>query len=119
MTIGNHLYNSLSSSTSEKANLLEISRKWDKFEADPTQFPRGLKATVTTIKQRFPHITHIAVWHAIFGYWDGVAPGGWVDQNYKCETLKWHGGWDVRVITAEDVGRCYDDFYRWVHWLTS
>ncbi|KAF8475802.1 glycoside hydrolase superfamily [Kalaharituber pfeilii] len=91
-----------------------ISRKWDAFEADPTNFPRGLKATVQTIKQRFPQVKHVIVWHAMFGYWDGVAPGGWVDKNYKCETLKWHEGHEVRVVSAEDVGRCYDDFYRFL-----
>ncbi|KAF8430254.1 glycoside hydrolase superfamily [Tirmania nivea] len=88
-----------------------ISRKWDKFEADSTQFPRGLRATVTTIKQRFPHITHVAVWHAMFGYWDGIAPGGWVASNYKTEKLKWHGGFDVLVVAADDIQRLFDDFY--------
>lgn len=61
-------------------------------------FPNGLKGLTTEIKRKFPQIKHIAVWHAMFGYWDGIAPGGWIDQNYKCETVKWHGGHDVSKI---------------------
>ncbi|RPB21592.1 raffinose synthase Sip1 [Terfezia boudieri ATCC MYA-4762] len=91
-----------------------ISRKWDKFEADSTQFPRGLKATVSTIKIRFPHITHVAVWHATFGYWDGIAPGGWVDKNYKTKTLKWHGGNNIMIVAEDDIGRLFDDFYKFL-----
>lgn len=36
-----------------------------------------------------------------------------MDCNYKCETVRWHGGHDVRIITTEDVGQCFDDFYRY------
>ncbi|KAF8416797.1 glycoside hydrolase superfamily [Terfezia claveryi] len=76
--------------------------------------PRGLKATVSAIKIRFPHITHVAVWHAIFGYWDGIAPGGWVDSNYKTEILKWHGGNNIMIVAEDDIGRLFDDFYKFL-----
>ncbi|KAI5808538.1 glycoside hydrolase superfamily [Peziza echinospora] len=91
-----------------------INRKWDKFEADPVMFPRGLKATVTTIKKTYPHIKHVAVWHAMFGYWDGIAPGGWIDSTYKTKDYKWHGGHDVRLVTPEAVGSLYEDFYNFL-----
>lgn len=47
------------------------------------------------------------------GYWEGIAPGGWIDTNYKCTTVKWHGGWDVHVVDEPDVGRMYNDFYKY------
>jgi len=48
----------------------------------------------------------------MFGYWDGIAPGGWIASNYKTEKLKWHGGSDVLVVAADDIGRLFNDFYR-------
>lgn len=108
-------------------------RRWDKFEAN-TNFPKGLAHTTLEIRGRFKNIKHIAVWHALvssglmlctkqslinnqLGYWEGIAPGGWVDTNYKCTMVKWHGGWDVRVVDEPDVGRLYDDFYKYRHLL--
>lgn len=104
-------------------------RRWDKFEAN-ANFPKGLAHTTSEIRRRFKNIKHIAVWHALvsivskaiqgcslinnqLGYWEGIAPGGWVDTNYKCTTVKWHGGWDVRVVDEPDVGRMYNDFYKY------
>lgn len=40
---------------------------WCEFEAEPKAFPQGLKATVAHIRQKHPHIQHIAVWHALLG----------------------------------------------------
>jgi alpha-galactosidase len=40
---------------------------WVEFEAEPKAFPNGLKATVAHIRQKHPHIQHVAVWHALLG----------------------------------------------------
>jgi hypothetical protein len=40
---------------------------WVDFEAEPNAFPQGLKATISYIRQKFPQIQHIAVWHALLG----------------------------------------------------
>ena len=44
-------------------------RGWTDFEANPEGFPRGLGKTVTDIRDKHPTIQHVAVWHAILGYW--------------------------------------------------
>ena len=41
------------------------------FEATKVGFPRGLKATVTDIRERHSNVKHIAVWHALVS--DGIA----------------------------------------------
>ncbi len=43
----------------------QFSRRWIHFEADSDRFPLGLRGTVSTIRQRFPSIKHVAVWHAL------------------------------------------------------
>lgn len=40
---------------------------WNEFEAEPEAFPKGLKATVARIREKHPHISHVAVWHALLG----------------------------------------------------
>lgn len=40
---------------------------WVEFEAEPKAFPNGLKGTVSRIREKHPHIQHIAVWHALLG----------------------------------------------------
>ena len=92
---------------------LDAKRRWDKFEANE-HFPNGLKGLTSEIRRRFKHIAHIAVWHAIVGYWEGVSPDGWIASNYKCTTVKWRGGHKVTVVDETDVNRMYNDFYRFL-----
>lgn len=42
-------------------------RQWLEFEAERRNFPLGLKGTVGRIREKYPHIQHVAVWHALFG----------------------------------------------------
>lgn len=84
--------------------------RWDRFEAN-SNFPRGLGHTTSEIRKRFQNIKHIAVWHSLLGYWDGIAPGGWIYTNYKCINVKWLDGKDICVVDASDVSRLYNDFY--------
>jgi hypothetical protein len=46
-------------------------RGWKQFEANPKAFPNGLAKTVTAIRERHHNIEHVAVWHALLGYWGG------------------------------------------------
>lgn len=43
------------------------------FGADPTKFPRGLRALVRELQSKYG-IDHVGVWHAFTGYWRGVHP---------------------------------------------
>ncbi|KAL8304810.1 hypothetical protein RB597_004159 [Gaeumannomyces tritici] len=89
------------------------------FEASPTKFPRGLKALVSAIRSRYSHIQHVSVWHALLGYWGGVAPGGEISRSYKTvEVLRKEAkrrnfpmGGKMTVVAKDDVDRFYDDFY--------
>jgi len=92
---------------------LDNQRRWDDFEAN-ANFPHGLSGLTARIRGRFRNIKHIAVWHSIIGYWEGISPGGSIASNYKCTTIKWHNGVDVTVVDESDVCRLYDDFYKFL-----
>ncbi|PNY24554.1 galactinol-sucrose galactosyltransferase 6, partial [Tolypocladium capitatum] len=95
---------------------------WLEFEAEGKAFPNGLKAMVSRIRHQYPDIQHIAVWHALLGYWGGISPGGKLDQTYKTiEVIREDSkrrnlplGGKMTVVAKEDVTRFYDDFYRFL-----
>ncbi|KAF4963939.1 hypothetical protein FSARC_8074 [Fusarium sarcochroum] len=95
---------------------------WNDFEAEPKAFPKGLKTTVSQIRKDHPHIQHIAVWHALLGYWGGIAPDGKLANTYKTIEVEREDadrrnlplGGRMTVIAQEDVNRFYDDFYRFL-----
>lgn len=89
-------------------------RGWSDFDANKEGFPNGLKATTTEIRKNHPNVNHIAVWHAILGYWGGIDPQGWIAKNYRTiEVEKEPGvaGGTFTVVAAEDADRMYNDFY--------
>tara|TARA_R110002003_G_scaffold1184_5_gene22607 strand:- start:18508 stop:20055 length:1548 start_codon:yes stop_codon:yes gene_type:complete len=90
---------------------------WVEFEANKAGFPRGLKATVSDIRNKHKHIRHIAVWHAIQGYWGGIAPDGKIAKEYetvRVQTKDGVSGGEVTMVAEEDVGRFYKDFYEFL-----
>ena len=92
----------------------QFNRGWSDFEANSSGFPDGLKKTTAEIRRRFPNVNHIAVWHAILGYWGGIDPDGKIAKKYKTiEVRKESGvaGGKFTVVAAEDAKQMYDDFY--------
>lgn len=92
----------------------QFERGWIEFEANKEGFPNGLAHTAAEIRQRHKNISHIAVWHAILGYWGGISPDGQIAKDYKtAEVIKKDGvsGGKMLVVDEEDVPRLYDDFY--------
>ncbi|KAF4972632.1 hypothetical protein FZEAL_9557 [Fusarium zealandicum] len=95
---------------------------WKDFEAEPEGFPKGLKTTISQIRQEHPHIQHIAVWHALLGYWGGIAPDGKIAKTYKTIEVDREDadrrnlplGGKMTVVAEEDVSRFYNDFYRFL-----
>ena len=86
------------------------------FEANQESFPRGLEKTVTDIRDKHPSIDHVAVWHAILGYWGGISPNGNLAKKYKTKVVRKQDlgrvkGGEMTVIVGEDIERFYDDFY--------
>ncbi|KAL8670601.1 MAG: hypothetical protein Q9168_004875, partial [Polycauliona sp. 1 TL-2023] len=96
----------------------QFQRGWTDFEANKEGFPNGLKHTATTIRDRHPNIQHIAVWHALLGYWGAVSPTGNIAKNYKTRTVRkskdFFSKGMMTVVDEEDVSRMYDDFYRFL-----
>ncbi|KAK6335353.1 hypothetical protein TWF696_002133 [Orbilia brochopaga] len=89
----------------------QFARRWTEFEADKKAFPRGLKGLVEDIKRKHKGVKHVAVWHGILGYWNGISPDGWIARNYKVQDM----GNGIRVVSAADVGRFYNDFYQFIY----
>ncbi|KAH8682208.1 raffinose synthase Sip1 [Xylariales sp. PMI_506] len=104
------------------ANDSQFQRGWKSFEAEPKTFPKGLKETIRRIRAKHSNIQHIAVWHALLGYWGGIAPNSKLAQTYKTimverEDAKRRNlplGGVMAVVAKEDVNRFYDDFYRFL-----
>ncbi|KAI9825876.1 MAG: hypothetical protein M1832_000817 [Thelocarpon impressellum] len=92
---------------------------WAEFEANKQGFPNGLKEAITKIREEHSYIQHIAVWHALLGYWGGIAPNSKLDKTYKTidvrmkKAVRPPGGM-MRVVAEEDVKRFYEDFYKFL-----
>ncbi|KAK9463256.1 glycoside hydrolase superfamily [Lipomyces oligophaga] len=91
---------------------VDSNRRLERMEAN-SKFPGGLKHTVDAIKRRFPYIRHVAVWHALLGYWQGMSPNGDIAHQYKLE----HGmlyNYDAWLVSGDDIDRYYDDYYKFL-----
>ncbi|CUS15329.1 unnamed protein product [Tuber aestivum] len=91
---------------------------WSSFEANE-KFPGGLKGIINKVRERFPDIKHIGIWHALHGYWDGITPNSALAEKYKTIEVPWRDNVNaitrnLTMIDPEDVGRFYDDFYKQV-----
>ena len=90
------------------------------FEANTEGFPRGLEKTVIDIRDKHPSIDHVAVWHAILGYWGGISPAGSLAKKYKTKVVRKQDlgrvkGGEMTVIVGEDIQKFYDEFYDFLH----
>lgn len=104
----------------------QFRRGLKQFEAHSQGFPKGLKQTVSLIRQKHPQIEHIAVWHALLGYWGGIAPDGKLAQRFKTKEVKIKDPADhgpiaenlpegkITVIDPDDIQRFYDEFYNFL-----
>ncbi|KAJ5632419.1 hypothetical protein N7490_008758 [Penicillium lividum] len=104
----------------------QFKRRWKQFEANPKAFPRGLKQTVETIRRSHSNIQHIAVWHALLGYWGGICPDSDLAKKYKTKEVKVKdpaaggpiahdiGDGKILAIDPEEIQRFYDDFYSYL-----
>ena len=89
-------------------------RGWIRFEANELACPNGLKSTVERIRKENPHIQHVAVWHALLGYWNGICPDGELARKYKTKTVRKEdriAGGTMTAIDPDDVHQFYQDFY--------
>ena len=93
----------------------QFGRGWTQFEANSEGFPGGLQAATAAIRKRHPSINDIAVWHALMGYWGGIAPSGQIAQSYTTKTVSLSSRMPTpstkTVIDPSDIHRLYRDFY--------
>ncbi|OJD19921.1 hypothetical protein AJ78_00115 [Emergomyces pasteurianus Ep9510] len=95
----------------------QFKRGWMEFEANKDGFPNGLKHTTSKIRQEHPNIQHIAVWHALMGYWGGISPHGQIAKEYKTKIVKKRdgvAGGSMLAIDPDDIHRFYDDLYKFL-----
>lgn len=104
----------------------QFKRRWQRFEANSKAFPHGLKHTVEGIRRVHPSIQHVAVWHALFGYWGGISPDGDISRRYKTKEVKVKDpSFDgpiaqnipdgkIIAIDPEDIQRFYEEFYSYL-----
>ncbi|KZF26253.1 glycoside hydrolase family 36 protein [Xylona heveae TC161] len=100
--------------TLDKPDQSQFLRGWSDFDANKEGFPGGLKGCVSQIRQKYKNILHVAVWHALLGYWGAVAPEGQIARRYKtCDVpmTRRDDHVTLRVVDAEDVHKLYNDFY--------
>lgn len=91
---------------------------WSKFEANREGFPSGLGSAVTAIREQNPSLKHVAVWHAIFGYWGGITADGPIAKEYKTTQIrrsetgrKGFEAANLIVVTGDEIRRLFKDFY--------
>ncbi|KAK2809194.1 hypothetical protein FQN50_004030 [Emmonsiellopsis sp. PD_5] len=95
----------------------QFKRGWMEFEANKDGFPNGLKHTTDKIRQQHPNIQHIAVWHALLGYWGGISPDGQIAKDYKTKVVKkvdGVAGGSMLAVDPDDIYRFYDDLYKFL-----
>ncbi|OAX82378.1 hypothetical protein ACJ72_03264 [Emergomyces africanus] len=95
----------------------QFKRGWMEFEANKDGFPNGLKHTTSKIRQEHPNIQHIAVWHALLGYWGGISPHGQIAKDYKTKIVQKRdgvAGGSMLAIDPDDIHRFYDDLYKFL-----
>ncbi|KAI9708941.1 MAG: hypothetical protein M1820_003635 [Bogoriella megaspora] len=95
----------------------QYDRHWLSFEANKSGFPNGLRGLTDKIRNNWKNknLQHIAVWHAIVGYWGGLAPDGKIAKKYKTVNVPKKGGGHIEVIDEPDVYRFYNDFYAFLN----
>ncbi|PGH14700.1 hypothetical protein AJ79_02866 [Helicocarpus griseus UAMH5409] len=101
----------------DKKGESQFKRGWMEFEANKEGFPNGLKHTTSKIRQDHPNIQHIAVWHALLGYWGGISPEGQIAKDYKTKVVKkvdGVAGGSMLAVDPDDIHRFYDDLYKFL-----
>ncbi len=87
-------------------------RKLVDFRADPKQFPKGLKAAITDMNEKYG--IKVGIWHPVVGYWYGFDPDGATAKEcapYLTENV------DGRMVvrpTATDMFGYHNVFYNYL-----
>ncbi|KAJ1999409.1 hypothetical protein GGI02_003368 [Coemansia sp. RSA 2322] len=86
--------------------------------ANKEKFPGQLRQTVDALTQIGTR--RVGVWHALWGYWGGIDPGGLLAQQFALE--QYHRCWssavqeetEIWLIPKASIAAFYDTFYEWL-----
>ncbi|KAF2402720.1 glycoside hydrolase [Trichodelitschia bisporula] len=98
----------------DNAGLNQIYRGMTRFQANEEGFPKGLGHTVHTLREKHKSIRHVAVWHAMLGYWGAIAPKSEIALNYLTVEVKNVNGGTWTCIHPGEALRFYSDFYQFL-----
>lgn len=87
-------------------------RKLTDFRADPKQFPKGLKAAITDLKEQYG--LKVGVWHPVTGYWVGFDPDGTTAKECAAFLTENVDGRVVVRPTATDMFGYHNVFYNYL-----
>lgn len=92
---------------------------WDSFEADRTKFPDGLRGFIDKVKSINTSLRHVVVWHALLGYWNGLARSGQIARRYSTRDVPVRNGAMIsdgcmQIVDADDCAGMYADFYHFL-----
>jgi hypothetical protein len=79
------------------------------FAPDPEKFPGGFAPLADALKQQYG-IAWLGIWHTLFGYWNGVLPGGDLARTMGDALVTTHTG---KVIPAAEVSRAFTFWDAW------
>ena len=96
-----------------KSNMLQ---GWKSFEADNGKFPSGLRGFVDKLKTQSSSLRHVAVWHALLGYWAGLARSERIATSYRTRNVSirsdaMFSNGRMLVTDVDDELKLYEDFY--------
>lgn len=98
----------------DQENAIKImhDRSLSDFKADPKQFPKGLKAAVDDLKNKYGFT--VGVWHPITGYWRGFDPNGEAAKKYAEHLIEVTGERLVLRPTEHDFFTYHNEFYKYL-----
>lgn len=85
------------------------SRELYSFEADPVRFRKGLKYTVSEIKEKYG--VKVGMWHPTTGYWHGIDPQGSIAAKLSDSLVTANDGRLVPSYRMYDMFRFFYEFH--------
>ncbi|KAG1056579.1 hypothetical protein G6F43_001552 [Rhizopus delemar] len=84
------------------------------FDVCPAKFPMGdLQQTVQKIKERYPFIKYVGIWHTLCGYWHGISKELARRQAYNYFELEDNKGASIGLIKEPQL--FYQEFYNFLN----
>ena len=85
------------------------------LDADKGRFPEGLKGCVKELKEIWK-VDSVGVWHAVMGYWNGLASGSPAARKLEMGSRRVPDG---RILPEPDAGKAFTFFETWHEYLKN